>query len=108
MLDEYTPAAFNDPQWTAVFRKSLVEALGSQHVHTHQPTLGGEDFGQYSRMLKIPGVMFKVGASDASKLKARQRVPGLHSDRYVPVLAPTLRTGIFAVSVTLLKALEEG
>ena len=69
-------------------------------------TLGGEDFGQYSRMLKIPGVMFKVGASDPRRIKAGKPVPGLHSDRYVPVVEPTLKTGVHAVSAALLLALQ--
>jgi amidohydrolase len=106
VLDEYTPAGFNDPAWTERLQRHLVSELGSKRVTTHTPTLGGEDFSQYSRMLKIPGVMFKLGASDPRRLKAGQPVPGLHSDRYAPVLEPTLRTGVHAVSAALWLALN--
>jgi amidohydrolase len=106
VLDEYTPAAFNDPAWTEKLQQRLVEELGASRVTTHLPTLGGEDFGQYSRMLKIPGVMFKVGASDPRRIKAGKPVPGLHSDRFIPVVEPTLSTGVHAVSAALLLALQ--
>ncbi len=107
--DEYTPAAYNDPEWTKRLRKRFEKTLGANNVETHDPSLGGEDFGRYARALKIPGVQWRLGAVNPRKYrKARGKgLPGLHSDLWAPDAKPTLRTGITTAVTAILDALDE-
>ncbi len=102
------PAAYNDPAWTRRIRAPLVALLGEAHVHEHDPSLGGEDFGLFPRALKIPGVMFKLGAVDPQRFKrgGGKGLPGLHSDQWAPAPQPTVRTGIRTITAAVLEALR--
>lgn len=104
LIDEFTPALYNDPSWTERLRARFAVILGGKNVHTHVPTMGGEDFGQFSRQLKIPGVMWKLGAASASGFNPAKSRPGLHSARYAPDAKPTLLAGIRTASAALLYA----
>jgi amidohydrolase len=104
LLDEFTPALFNNPQWTERLRHRFSQILGGKNVQTHIPSMGGEDFGQFSRRLKIPGVMWKLGAAFAKGFDASKPRPGLHSAKYAPDAGPTLFTGMLTASSALLFA----
>lgn len=100
------PAAFNDPAWTAKVRASFVDELGKDAVKTHEPSLGGEDFGAFGDTLGVPAIMWKLGAvrpADWKRSKGKN-LPGLHSDRWAPDPDPTLKTGI----ATVLRAIAVG
>jgi hippurate hydrolase len=103
--DEHMPASYNDPAWTARLERVFAAALGPDCTQRHEPSLGGEDFGQFSSELGIPGVMWKLGAVEPRRFAAvpQAELPGLHSSRFAPAPRPTLRTGI----LTLLLAVEE-
>jgi len=103
--DDYLPASYNDPDWTARLARVFAGALGPERVEQHEPSLGGEDFGQFGVELGIPGVMWKLGAVEPRRFAATPLadLPGLHSSRFAPACRPTLRTGI----VTLVLAVEE-
>lgn len=105
--DEYTPATYNDPAWTARLRARFERELGAANVQEDAPTMGGEDFGQYARKLGIPGVMWKLGAVHPGTFAKRKpsELPGLHSDKWAPDPEPTLRTGITTVVAAILEAL---
>ena len=100
---EHTPAAYNDPAWTARLAALFRQALGADRVDTHEPSLGGEDFGRYSQTLGIPGVMWKVGAVDPKRFDGGRihELPGLHSARFAPAPRPTLRTGILTLALAV-------
>jgi amidohydrolase len=101
------PAAYNDPAWAGRIRSRFAEVLGKDKVAGDQPSLGGEDFGLFPRELKIPGVMWRLGAVDPKRFaKTRvEELPGLHSERFVAAPEPTLRTGILTVVTAVLEAL---
>lgn len=104
----FVPAAYNDEAWTAEIKARFVELLGADKVHEHAPSLGGEDFGLFPRELKIPGVMYKLGAVNPRTWKRAELedLPGLHSDRWVADPEPTLRTGISTMTAAILEAFE--
>ena len=64
--------------------------------------MGGEDFGRYSRVLEVPGLIYRLGSVDPARIEAAASggdpLPSLHSARYAPLAAPTLRTGIQSLS----------
>jgi hippurate hydrolase len=107
--DEYTPAAYNDPTWTKKLRATFTSALGAKSVHEHGPSLGGEDFGRFSRTLKIPGVMWKLGTVKASVYRRTRGkgLPGLHSDKFAPAPGPTLRTGMLTATLAIVEGLSQ-
>ena len=110
LRDEHTPAAYNDPAWTARLTALFSQALGADRVDTHEPSLGGEDFGRFSQTLGIPGVMWKLGAVDPKRFDPARlhEQPGLHSARFAPAARPTLKTGIFTLALAVEDVLGAG
>ncbi|MCG8422283.1 MAG: amidohydrolase [Proteobacteria bacterium] len=107
--ENHTPSGFNDVAWAARLRTMLAGELGGDNVGDHEPTLGGEDFARYSRELGIPGIMWKLGTvvpEDFARAKGK-RLPSLHSDAYAPDAERTLRTGILAMTLSLLETLNQ-
>jgi hippurate hydrolase len=110
--DQFTPATYNNPDLTkrlvAVWKKSL----GSESVEIVDPTMGGEDFSEYSLPdHSIPAVDFHVGAVDPVKIadskKNGTQLPTLHSSKFAPVPEPTIRTGIIAMSAAVLELMKK-
>ena len=109
--ERFTPATYNNPDLTkrlvAVWKKSL----GSENVEIVDPTMGGEDFAEYSLSdHSIPAVDFHVGAVDPTKVaefkQAGKELPTLHSSKFAPVPEPTIRTGIVAMATAVLELMK--
>lgn len=101
--DEYTPAMYNDPDLVAAAVTVFQGFLPPDDVIQMPAAMGGEDFGRYSRNQGTPGFLFRLGSVDAAKWEASLSpngppLPSLHSSRYAPDPAPTLETGIGAMS----------
>src|SRR6267154_475497 len=101
--DQLTPATYNNPELTkrlvAVWKKSL----GNENVEIVDPTMGGEDFSEYSLPdHSIPAVDFHIGAVDPAKIaeykQAGKELPTLHSSKFAPVPEPTIRVGIIGMT----------
>jgi amidohydrolase len=110
--DQFTPATYNNPELTkrliAVWKKSL----GNENVEIVEPTMGGEDFSEYSLPdHSIPAVDFHVGAVDPEKIaqfkKERKELPSLHSSKFAPVPEPTIRVGIVAMTAAVLELMKK-
>jgi len=110
--DQFTPATYNNPDLTkrlvAVWKKSL----GNDNVEIVDPTMGGEDFSEYSLPdHSIPSVDFHVGAVDPAKIaeykKAGKELPSLHSSKFAPVPEPTIRTGVIAMVTAVLELMKK-
>ena len=108
---EITPVESNDPALTERMRKVAVGALGSDHVDNADSVMGSEDVGLFSLDGKIPAMMFRLGAADPVKLAHAQEIgvplPGPHSPLFAPVYAPTIKTGVTAMSAMALDLLKE-
>ena len=110
--DQFTPATYNNPELTkrlvAVWKKSL----GQENVEMVDPTMGGEDFSEYSLPdHSIPAVDFHVGAVAPEKLAESKKtgtpLPSLHSSKFAPVPEPTIRTGIVAMTAAVLELMKK-
>ncbi|MER1941238.1 M20 family metallopeptidase [Castellaniella sp. FW104-16D08] len=103
-LDRY-PMASNDEEATerlgAVFRAHF----SAERVHQVGPASASEDFGSFGSQWGVPSVFWFVGGTDPdvyAKAKAANRIneiPSNHSPRFLPVLHPTLETGVEAMVV---------
>ncbi|MCH2221262.1 MAG: amidohydrolase, partial [Dechloromonas sp.] len=109
LVSEGTPALYNDPDLVARLVPVLVQVLGDENVAEVEPSMGGEDFGRIGEE-GVPIVMFKLGAISAARLEAFQRAgtdpPSLHSPKFYPDPAPTLRTGITTLVAAALELLR--
>jgi hippurate hydrolase len=112
LKDQFTPATYNNPELTkrlvAVWKKSL----GNENVEIVDPTMGGEDFSEYSLPdHSIPAVDFHIGAVDPEKMaesnKTGKPLPSLHSSKFAPVPEPTIRTGVVAMIAAVLELMKK-
>ena len=110
--DEFCSATYNNPELTkrlvAVWRKSL----GNENVEIVDPTMGGEDFSEYSLPdHSIPAVDFHFGAVDPAKFtdykQTGKELPSLHSSKFAPLPEPTIRTGIVAMTTAVLELMKK-
>src|SRR5215472_4540486 len=109
--DLVTPATYNNPELTkrlvAVWKKSL----GDENVEIVDPTMGGDDFSEYSLPdHSIPAVYFHFGAVEPAKIKeykqAGKELPTLHSSKFAPVPEPTIRTAIIGMTAAVLDLMK--
>ncbi|HAF02767.1 MAG TPA: amidohydrolase [Spartobacteria bacterium] len=110
--DEFTPATYNNPELTKRVTAALKVALGSDKVVAKDPTMGGEDFCEYSLPdHSIPAFMFNVGAVDPAKVAESKKtgtpLPSLHSSKFAPVPEPTIRTGIIGMTSAVLDLMKQ-
>lgn len=110
--DEYTPAAYNNPELANRVSAALRKSIGADNVVAMDPVMGGEDFGQFGRVdPKIPSLIFWLGAVDPKEIKkakkAGKALPSLHSPFFAPVPEPTLNTGVAAMSAAALDLFQQ-
>lgn len=109
---EAAPATYNDPALTRRVRRALVAWLGADAVKTPDPTMGAEDFSQFSLTTeKVPISMFWLGAVVPAQVAESERtgvpLPSLHSSKFAPLPEPTIKTGITAMSAAALELLPK-
>jgi amidohydrolase len=104
-------ATYNNPELTkrlvAVWKKSL----GDENVEIVDPTMGGDDFSEYSLPdHSIPAVYFHFGAVDPAKIaeykQGGKELPTLHSSKFAPVPDPTIRTAIIGMTTAVLELMK--
>jgi hippurate hydrolase len=110
--DQFCPATYNNPELTkrlvAVWKKSL----GDENVEIVDPTMGGEDFSEYSLPdYSIPAVNFHFGAVDPAKIAEHKRtgkeLPTLHSSKFAPIPEPSIRTAIIGMTTAVLDLMKK-
>ncbi len=107
LKDEGVNATYNNPDLTKRVTAALKSAIGDQNVIHKDPTMGGEDFCEYSLPdHSIPACMFNVGAVDPAKIAESQKtgapLPSLHSSKFLPVPESTIRTAIAGMTAAVL------
>ncbi len=110
VLDEHTPAAYNDPALTERVLAVLRERLGEEAVVAVAPEMVGEDFGRYGAVEPpIPSLMFRLGTVAGDRHQAYRdgqlTLPTLHSALFAPDPEPTITTGVTAMSAAALELL---
>ena len=110
--DESTAATYNNPELTRRVTAALKTALGSDKIIAKDPTMGAEDFCEYSLPdHSVPAFMFNVGAVDPAKAAESKKtgtpLPSLHSSKFAPVPEPTIRTGIIGMTSAVLDLVKK-
>ncbi|MFO0864119.1 MAG: amidohydrolase [Gemmataceae bacterium] len=105
----FTPAVVNDPQLLDKTLTVLRDRLGDAHVRQRPPMMGGEDFALFGRA-GVPSVLFFLGTQAPEKIAqsetdSEKPLTSLHSDRFAPVIEPTLKTGTLSMSLAVLNLL---
>jgi amidohydrolase len=107
---EIAPATYNDPALAERMRGVAEKALGADHVETAESVMGSEDVGLFTLDGKIPGIMFRLGASDPEKVAQAKEtgvpLPAVHSPLFAPVYGPTIETGVTAMTAMALDLLK--
>jgi hippurate hydrolase len=105
---EFTPATYNNPDLARQLRDVFVGVFGEKNVLIRQPSTGGEDFSEFGRTAdKIPICIFWLGAVEPERVAESERtgqpLPSLHSSLFRPVAAPTIKTGVTAMTAAVLE-----
>lgn len=111
LKDQLTPATYNNPDLTKRLVAVWKKALGDGNVEIVDPTMGGEDFSEYSLPdHSIPAVDFHIGAVDPEKIaqfkKEGKELPSLHSSKFAPVPEPTIKVGIVGMTSAVLELMQ--
>ena len=100
-ISEGTPSLWNDRDLTDRLVPIFKKAIGDDNVTEGEPSMGGEDFSRYGKA-GVPILMFRLGTIEPNRLKRYRHLgipaPSLHSSKYYPDAAPTLKTGIAAMA----------
>src|SRR5882762_365707 len=112
LKDQFTPATYNNPDLTKRLVGAWKNVLGADNVEIVDPTMGGEDFAEYSLPdHSIPAVDFHIGAVDPEKIAQFKRegkeLPSLHSSKFAPVPEPTIRVGIIGMTSAVLELMKK-
>ena len=110
--DEYTPAAYNNPELSAKAMVTMAKVIGEENVIASKPVMGGEDFGRYGRTdPKIPGMIYWLGAADPKEVKAAKKagksMPSLHSPFFKPDAAAAIPVGVETMTATAVSLFNE-
>ena len=102
----HTPAVINDPRLLEQTIGFFRDTLGESRVSQRPPMMGGEDFARFGRA-GIPSVLFFLGTQSPERvakaeLSDEDPLPSLHSDRFAPVVEPTLKTGVQSMTLAVL------
>ena len=105
---DYTPANYNDPDFSERAMAAIGEAIGADNVLVDSPVMGGEDFSRYGRTDDdIPGLLFWLGAVSQDTWQAAQdsgeTLPSLHSSFFAPDAAPAIATGVKSMSAAAIE-----
>jgi len=107
LQDQFTPVTYNNPELTRRLVEVWKKVLGADKVDKADPTMGGEDFSEYSLSdHSIPACDFHIGAVDPVKIaefkKEGKELPSLHSSKFAPVPEPTIRVGVIGMTSAVL------
>ncbi|MET0360524.1 MAG: amidohydrolase [Sphingobium sp.] len=115
--DGYTAATFNTPDFTQAMGATLRRHFGDGQVEQAEPSMGGEDFGQYIRTDKtIRSMIFWVGGVPSARMAAAKRdgagasgaaLPSLHSPFWAPDAEAVVGPGARALTVAALEILKK-
>ena len=89
----------------------MKKALGAENVYKGDPVMLSEDFGILGLDGQIPTMMFWLGGADPAQFKASLQsgvpLPANHSPFFAPLPEPTIRTGVKAMTATVLDLLKK-
>lgn len=105
----FTKPVINDPILCSRLEYIFKKYLGDNNVVEEQPYTFGEDFAYFDNDGRIPLAFLWLGSVDPDKFdqngKAKCYLEPLHSPKFLPHPTTTLKTGINAMTMTLLEVL---
>ncbi|MGH7985527.1 MAG: M20 family metallopeptidase [Candidatus Binataceae bacterium] len=111
-LDRYSLVT-NDPEATRRVVNAFRQRFPADHVYETQPTTASEDFGCFGTEWGVPSVFWFIGGADPDTYAKAQKagrlgdIPTNHSPRFAPVIEPTLKTGVAAMTIAALAWLSK-
>lgn len=82
----------NDPDAAKRVGDAFRRYFSADRVQETGPTTASEDFGSFGAEWGVPSVFWFVGGTDPD-------LPTNHNPRFAPVIHPTLKTGVEALTV---------
>jgi hippurate hydrolase len=108
---EASAVVMNDAALAARLTTSLKQALGDKEVMPISPSSASEDFGEYGRAANVPSIQLRVGmvrpADYAAAKASGKSTPGSHTANFAPDREPTIRTGVTALTSSVLELLRQ-
>jgi len=110
IADESASATYNQPELAHRLLATFKGWFGEAQAASTKAIMGAEDFGLFGRTEdKIPICIFWLGTVEPDRFKESQRtaqpLPALHSSQFLPVLEPTLKTGVTAMTAAVLEVM---
>jgi hippurate hydrolase len=110
--DESSPATYNNPEVVKRLMGVFKSWLGEERTASTKPIMGAEDFGLFGRTEeKIPICMFWLGTVAPERFAESQRggkpLPALHSSQFLPMMEPTFKTGVTAMTAAVLELMTK-
>jgi len=110
--DEFTPATYNEPDFTKKMARLFTAKLGKERVIEVPAVMAGEDFGRYYKADKtIKSMIFWVGGVPhdkwASAQKTGEGLPSLHSPFWAPDAEKVISTATHAMNSAVLTILAK-
>ncbi len=110
--DEYTPATYNQPDFTKKMASIFTTELGKDRVIEVPAVMAGEDFGRYYRAdTSINSMIFWVGGVPHDKWLSAQEtgegLPSLHSPFWAPDAEKVIATATQAMNSAVLSILAK-
>ena len=107
-MRESTPPTVNTPSLVERVLPALRAELGDANIKPAEPRMGAEDFGLYSQD-DTPIFMFWLGTVNpqvmANAIQHGERTAATHSPKFAPDAAPSIATGVRAMSAAVLELL---
>ncbi|HNX49466.1 MAG TPA: amidohydrolase [Thermoanaerobaculaceae bacterium] len=109
VVSQGLPPVVNDQALSARIAGALRSGLGAEHVVEARQVMVSEDFALLGQA-GVPALLMLLGTSDPQALAEAQRtgtpLPALHSPLFAPVVEPTLKTGVTAMTLAALELLR--
>jgi hippurate hydrolase len=106
---EASEVVYNDPEMAARLTTALQRGIGEANVVPHPPVTGSEDFGAFGSAAGAPSIFLALGAVEpsifAEATAAGKLLPGPHSPLFAPDRERTIRTGVAALTLSVLDLL---
>jgi len=108
MKEDPTPAVYNSPELVDTVLPAMRDKLGDDYVVELEPVMGGEDFARFGlEEPRIPIFMIRLGVSSEEQLSDTNSTPTLHSSYLAPIPEPTIKTGVIAMTASLLELFNQ-
>ncbi len=110
--NQFTPPVVNNANLVLKAIEPMKKILGNENVMQVEPLTVGEDFGKYGLTdEKIPIALFWLGGVNKEKyqdhLENGTSLPGLHNAAFFPDFEPTYKTGVSAMTMTMIQLFNE-